>query len=607
VTAILLLGPGGRATAERLLRALPGAVLHGFAPRVPDAAVGFADTGAHLRDLFAAGEPIVGLCAAGILIRALAPSLADKQAEPPVVAVAEDGSVAVPLLGGHHGANALARAIAAALGGSAAVTTAGDLRLGLALDEPPAGFRLADAAAAKPVAAALLAGEPVQLAIEAAAEDCGWLAGLATSDAAAPLAIRVTDRATPPDGNALVYHPATLALGVGCERGADPAEVEALAGAALAEAGLAAESVACVVSLALKAAEPAIHALAHSLGVPARFFTAERLLAETPRLANPSDLVFRETGCHGVAEGAALAAVGPAGTLLLPKRRSRRATVAIARAPRLIDPATVGRARGRLAIVGLGPGDAGGRTAAAEAALRRATDLVGYRLYLDLLGPLAAGKTLHPYPLGEEEGRVAAALALAAAGRSVALVSSGDAGIYAMSSLVFELIERHGDADWQRIEIEGLPGVSAMQVAAARVGAPLGHDFCAISLSDLLTPWPVIAARLAAAAEGDFVVALYNPVSQRRRHQLVAARDILLRRRPGATPVVIARNLGRPGEAIQLTTLAALDPAAVDMLSLVLVGSSATRVVARPDGGAWVYTPRGYERKTAPAAEGGGS
>ena len=595
MTAILLLGPGGRAIADRLLQALPDAKLHGFAPRVSEAAIGFSDVGAHVRELFAAGEPIVGLCAAGILIRALAPLLADKAAEPPVVAVAEDGSVAVPLLGGHRGANQLARRIAAALGGSAAVTTAGDLRLGLALDEPPAGFRLGNPSV-KAVAAALLAGEPVRLVIEAAAEDCGWLAGLPTTDASAPT-IRVTDRATSSKARILVYHPATLALGVGCERGADPAELEALARAGLAERGLAAASVACVASLALKAAEPAVHALARALGVPARFFTAERLLAETPRLAYPSETVFRETGCHGVAEGAALAAAGAEGYLLLPKRLSRRATVAIARSPRLIDPATVGRARGRLAIVGLGPGNAGGRTADAEASLRQAEDIVGYRLYLDLLGPLAAGKALHPYALGEEEARVAAALALAAAGRSVALVSSGDAGIYAMASLVFELIEREGDADWQRVEIVGLPGISAMQAAAARVGAPLGHDFCAISLSDLLTPWPVIAARLEAAAAGDFVVALYNPVSQRRRHQLGAARDILLGRRPPGTPVVVARNLGRPGETVSLTTLAALDPAAVDMLSLVLIGSSTTRVVARPDGGAWVYTPRGYERK----------
>ncbi len=187
----------------------------------------------------------------------------------------------------------------------------------------------------------------------------------------------------------------------------------------------------------------------------------------------------------------------------------------------------------------------------------------------------------------------------------MALISSGDAGIYAMATLVFELIERGGRADWARIEIEGVPGVSAMQAAAARAGAPLGHDFCAISLSDLLTPWSAIERRLKAAAEADFVVALYNPVSLRRRHQLAAARAILLQARPPETPVVLGRNLGRPEESLRVTTLAALDPEAVDMLTVVLIGASTTRRVARPDGGDWVYTPRGYAGKNAEKGEEG--
>jgi cobalt-precorrin 5A hydrolase/precorrin-3B C17-methyltransferase len=602
VTAVLLLGEGGRPVAERIVRALPGATLHGYAPRVAEAAVRFEEVAAHLRQLFASGEAIVGLCAAGILIRALAPLLADKRSEPPVVAVAEDGSAAVPLLGGHHGANDLARSVAVALGGVAAITTAGDLRLGLALDAPPPGFRLADAAAVKPAAAALLAGAPAELAIEAAGEACGWLAerlaGRAAEPARPPVLLRVSDRAA--SSGILTYHPATLALGVGCERGVEPAALRDLLDSCLAETGWARGSIACVASIALKAAEPAIHALAEHLGVPARFFDAAALAAERPRLATPSERVFAETGCWGVAEGAALAAAGPAAALVVPKRRGARATLAIARGPRPIDPAAVGRPRGTLAIVGLGPGDAAGRTAAAAAALREAEDIVGYRLYLDLLGPPAPGQRLHGYGLGEESARVAAALDLAAGGRRVALVGSGDAGIYAMASLVFELVERSGNPGWARVAITGVPGVSAMQVAAARAGAPLGHDFCAVSLSDLLTPWPVIVARLEAAAAGDFVVALYNPVSQRRRHQLADARDILLRRRPPATPVVIARNLGRDGEAVAITTLAALDPERVDMLSVVLVGSSATRLLARPEGGAWVYTPRGYAAKELP-------
>jgi cobalt-precorrin 5A hydrolase/precorrin-3B C17-methyltransferase len=612
--AVVALGPGGLALAQRLVAELPDATLHGYAPRIADAAVRFDDVASHLGGLFADGQPIVALCAAGIVIRSLAPLLRDKRTEPAVVAVAEDGSVAVPLLGGHHGANALARQVAAIVGGVAAITTAGDVRLGLALDDPPPGWRIANPAAAKIVTAALLAGERVDLEIGFAEADCGWLRAAGNTapggstgrarpgpDPGSTMSMVVTDRVQSSGDRTLILHPATLAVGIGCERGASADEVCALVMQCLAQADLSHLAVAGIFSIALKAAEPAIHAVAQELGVPARFFPAEVLLAETPRLSERSDVVFRETGCWGVAEGAALAAAGPQAALALAKQRSARATCAIARSPRIIDATSCGRPRGRLAVVGIGPGHAGGRTAEAEAAVRASTDLVGYRLYLDLLGPLAASKTLHAFDLGQEEARVRAALALAAEGRSVALISSGDAGIYAMASLVFEVIERGANADWARVEIVGIPGVSAMQVAAARLGAPLGHDFCAISLSDLLTPWPVIEQRLSAAAAGDFVVALYNPVSQRRRTQLIAARDILLKLRAPDTPAAIARNLGRDGEALHLTTLAALDPAAVDMLSIVLIGSSTTRRIKRPDGGEWLYTPRGYDSKSEAA------
>ena len=596
---ILLLTSNALGVAHRIREALGGAELFGYAPRVEAVDVTFSDLEMQLAELFEGGRPIIGICAAGILIRQLAPLLSDKRIEPPVIAVAEDGGSVVPLLGGHHGANELARRIAAALGGHAAVTTAGDLRFGIGIDEPPAGWRLGNPEMAKRVMAGLLAGEPVRLEIDTARDDADWLKRL-PFDARGQLAIRATTKVETPRGDTLLVHPATLALGIGCDRGAPPEEAVALARQTLASAGLAPQSVACVVSIALKAGEPAVHAVASALGVLARFFPAERLEAETPRLANPSEVVFKETGCHGVAEGAALAAVGEMGRLLAPKRKTARVTCAIAEAPRLIDPLKVGRGRGRLAIVGIGPGSAEGRTMGAEAALRDAEEVVGYGLYLDLVAPLIAGKTRHDFPLGEETERVRKALDLATEGRHVALVSSGDAGIYAMGALVFELIESGANPDWARIEILGLPGVSAMQAAASLAGAPLGHDFCAISLSDLLTPWEVIERRLKAAAAGDFVVALYNPVSQRRRDQLVKARGLLLEGRPGATPVVLARNLGREGERVTVTSLEALTPDQVDMLTVVLVGSSQSRIVVRPDGGHWVYTPRGYAAKRAP-------
>ncbi|HEY0834297.1 MAG TPA: precorrin-3B C(17)-methyltransferase, partial [Azospirillum sp.] len=354
-----------------------------------------------------------------------------------------------------------------------------------------------------------------------------------------------------------------------------------------------------VASLDLKADEPAVHAAAAALHAPARFFDAARLEQEAPRLATPSDTVFREVGCHGVAEGAALAAAGPDAQLVVVKRRSKRATCAVALAPSPIDPAQAGRPRGRLSIVGIGPGKPGWRTPEADQWLSAATDLVGYHLYLDLLGPMAAGKRRHGYELGAETERCRIALTLAAEGRDVALVSSGDAGIYAMATLVFELIEREGAAHdaWKRVDVAVTPGISALQAAAARVGAPLGHDFCTISLSDLLTPWEVIARRIRAAAEGDFVIAVYNPVSQRRTTQLGELRRVLLEHRPADTPVVLARNLGREGETARVITLGALSADQVDMLTLVLIGSRETRRVPRGDGGAWVYTPRGYAAK----------
>ncbi len=608
--ALVVLGPDGLALAETLKPLLPGAEIHGLQGRVDVAGgadVAFADVAAHVRGLFAGSRPFVGVCAAGILIRAVSGVLADKREEPAVVAVASDGSAIVPLLGGHRGANRLAQAIAEATGGHAAVTTAGDVALGLALDEPPPGWRLHNPEAAKAITRALLAGDPVRLSLEAG--DADWItdSGAVFADDA-PVAVRVTDKAvalsdTGPGGD-LILHSPVLALGVGCERGADAGELIALVEKTLADAGLAAGAVACVASLDLKADETAVHALAAHLSVSARFFAAEALEAEAPRLANPSEIVFAEVGCHGVSEGAALAVAGKDGALIVDKRKSRSTTCAIARAPAAIDPETVGQARGRLSVVGIGPGKNAWRTPEATQALRGASDVVGYGLYLDLIEDLIKDKNLHSSALGAEEDRARQALDLAAAGAQVALVSSGDAGIYALASLVFELLDREGRPGlnrpaWNRVEVSVTPGISAMQAAAARIGAPLSHDFCAISLSDLLTPLDDIRRRLQAAAAGDFVVALYNPVSKRRKKQLVMAREILLSARPPQTPVVLARNLGRDGEAVTVVTLNDLEPGMVDMLTLVLIGSSNTQVMDTTNGPR-VFTPRGYAKKMEP-------
>ncbi|MGO4724464.1 MULTISPECIES: precorrin-3B C(17)-methyltransferase [unclassified Inquilinus] len=593
MTALITLTAGGLEIARRLKPLLPDAAIHAPSCRVTGADVAFDKLADHLRTLFQAGEPIIGLCAAGALIRILAPLLSDKRTEPPVLAVAEDGSAVVPLLGGHHGANDLARQVAQALGISPAITTAGDLRFGVALDDPPAGWRLSETSDYKSFVADLLAGETVRIE-----DGLTWLAGAGLPlNPTARKGIVADIRALPADPDRLVFHPAVLAVGVGCERGAEAAEIEALIRDTLAEAGLALGAVAALVSVDLKADEAGLQAAAQALGLPLRVFDPATLEAETPRLANPSEVVFREIGCHGVAEAAALAAAGPGGRLIVEKHKSRRATCAVAEAPDILDPDRIGRRRGTLALIGMGPGRADWRAPEADRLIARATDLVGYSLYIDLLGPAAAGKARHDYKLGEEELRVRAALDLAAEGRDVALICSGDAGIYAMGSLLWELVERGGRPDWRRVEITTVPGISAMQAAAARIGAPLGHDFCTISLSDLMTPWPAIEKRIAAAGQGDFVVAFYNPVSQRRRSQLARAREILLAHRPAATPVVLGRNLGREGETLTVTTLGELTVDMVDMLTLVLVGSSESRALLLGDGTPRVYTPRGYGDK----------
>ena len=595
---LLVLNEAGLPTARRLEATLPGAAIHGLAGRIREADTLFNETLDHIRLLFAAGHPIIGICASGILIRALAPVLSDKRSEPPVLALSEDGKSVVPLLGGHRGANDLAREISGILEGHAAITTAGDSAFGIALDAPPQGLVLANPEDAKPVMAEILSGASVWIEGES-----DWLssAGFPVADDAA-ISLTVTERADEGSPTRLVYHPQTHVVGVGCARGCDPQELIDLVESQIAANGIARGAISCVTSIDLKADETAMTALSDHLGVPFRVFDAATLEAETPRLKNPSNVVFEEVGCHGVSEGAALAAVGPDGELVVAKQKTANATCAIARAPSPVDPTSVGRARGHLSVIGIGPGADEWRTPQATRLLSQAEDVVGYSLYLDIVSTHIKGKTHHNFPLGAEEDRVRFALEEAGKGKNVALISSGDAGIYAMGALVYELLDRDeangGVSDAaRRISVTNAPGISALQAASARIGAPLGHDFCAISLSDLLTPWEAIEKRLHAAAAGDFVVAFYNPVSKRRRSQLAAAREILLKHRPETTPVVLGVNLGRPEETVRVTTLGKLTVDEVDMLTTVLVGSSNSKAVMRGDGKPFVYTPRGYAKR----------
>ncbi len=251
---------------------------------------------------------------------------------------------------------------------------------------------------------------------------------------------------------------------------------------------------------------------------------------------------------------------------------------------------------GRLTVVGLGPGRSDWRTPAVTARLAEATDLVGYKPYLAMVDPSNSG-CRHASGNRVEADRARHALDLAEAGGDVVVVSSGDPGVFAMATAVLEQLDQHPDR-WRNVAVDIQPGITAAQAVASRVGAPLGHDFCVISLSDVLKPWGIIEQRLDAVASADLVIAIYNPRSRHRPHQFAQAMAIIARHRTLATPVVVGRHVGRDAEAITVTDLASLDPDSIDMSTIVVIGSTTTRVLDRP-AGSQVYTPRTYNHTSS--------
>ncbi len=557
--AIFILGPSALPIAQKIKSSV-GGLIHG--PEGLDSVDVTFDKATHaIAREFNLGQSIIGVCATGILIRAITLHLRSKHAEPPVVAVAENGSAVVPLLGGHHGGNRLAREIAGALNSTAAITTASDVIFGGSFDEPPEGYALGNPEHMKAATAAKLRGEQVDV-IETIQD------------------VRGTEQQ-------IVIHPEVLTVGLGCERGTEPQEVRNLVTSTLAAHNLSRLAVSTFASIDVKEDEPAIADLFNVV-----FFSAEELKSFGAQVPNPSEHVADAVGTPSVAEAAALAAAGPGGELIVAKTKSKRATIAIARAPAPLTKRP-GKQRGCIAVVGIGPGNRMLRSEEVKFQLALSTDWVGYSLYLDLVNDLHTDQIRHDFPLGEEEARCRKAIELAKEGKRVALVCSGDAAIYAMAALVYELIDREPC----RIAVEVHPGISAFQMASAKAGALIGHDFCCISLSDLLTPWETIERRITAAAQGDFVIAFYNPRSLRRTDQIVKAFDILRPHRNPDTPVILASNLGRPKEKVRILRFDEFNAEEVDMLTVVLVGSSQSKAFKRGDGRTYAYTPRGYARK----------
>ena len=471
--AVIILGEKSIAIARQIQTIIPDAVIYGLASRTQTADRQYDKFSETVSELFSQGHPIIGICAAGILIRSLAPLLSDKRAEPPVIAIAEDGSAVVPLLGGLNGANDLARAIAKELQVQAAITTTGDLRFQTALLAPPVGYRLLnDDEQAKTFLADLLAGKSVQLIGDAAP----WL-----SASNLPFANHATHK---------------------IEVISNKIELEAIASK----------------------------------------LSSTYLIYQTEQTQDQ-------------------------------------------------------RITGNLSIIGTGPGAAKWMSPEVKAILEDATDFVGYKTYINLVKEFTKGKTIHASDNRVELDRARLALNLATEGKSVVIVSSGDPGIYGMAAAVFEVLDHESDPKWNQIDIHVAPGISAAQAAAAAIGAPIGHDFCTISLSDILKPWEVIEQRLAAAVQADFAIAIYNPISSQRKWQLPAAKEILLKWRSPDTPVILGHKMGRKGENVRVITLAELVPDLADMQTVIIVGSSKTKTLAWGDR-LRVYTPRTYNYNT---------
>ncbi len=570
----------------------------------------------HLHHLWPSHRGFIFALATGATVRLIAPLLQNKVTDPAIVVVYASDKIVISLCGGHQGgADQLTRLVATQLDATPIITGgAKNLELtGVDILGNPFGWTRGEGNWTG-VSAAIARQGSIQVIQETGSmlwqqhlpPDHPYEFGFTEADhPQARIWISPSQRQFGPDSIPKVqWHPRVLWVGVGCERGSSRQLIEQAIAQTCQRNHLAEGAIAGIATLDLKADETGLLELCEARQWPLRCFPAETL-RDFP-VPTPSEIVQAEVGTPSVAEAAALAAVqaftahhgsllSPSATpfdptLLVKKQIHRRpdqpgaVTVAIA-----LSPLEYTGRIGQLSLVGTGPGALNQITPAAKGAIVAADVVIGYGLYIDLIRPLLRpGQIVEALPITKERERAERAIALAQWGLTVAVISSGDSGIYGMAGLVMESLAQQG-WDGQVPGVQVFPGITALQAAAARVGTPLMHDFCAISLSDLLTPWSVIEQRLQAAASGDFIVAFYNPKSKTRVTQLETAQQILLQHRPGSTPVALVRSAYRAEEQVTVTTLADLHSAPVDMLTIVLIGNRSTQNHQN-----WLITPRGY-------------
>ena len=573
----------------------------------------------HIANLWNNHQAFVFCLATGAVVRLISGLLKNKSTDPAVVVVDETGKFVISLCGGHQGgADKLAKLIALQLGATAVLTGASN-GLGLpAVDMlgVPFGWCRGEGDW-NAVSAAAAKGEDVEVIQEVGSTL--WQNHLPklhpfkfqeSPTTKAKIFITYKKYSPPispsPHLPIITWHPRVLWVGIGCERGTSKQVIADAIAKVFQQNQFSLSAIAGIATINIKADEVGLLELCRERNLPFKTFPSEIL--RTVTVPNPSQVVEKEVGTPSVAEAAAIVAANQT-SLQIPKQIYRSpiqnhatcfnggnlrnavaqkgaVTVAVAAS----EKEYIGRI-GKLLLVGTGPGNLDQMTPAAQTAVASADAVIGYSVYIDLIAPiLQKHQIIEALPITKERDRATRAIELARWGLSVAVISSGDCGIYGMAGLVMEDLQASG-WDGKSPSVEVFPGVSAFQSAAARVGTPLMHDFCAVSLSDLLTPWEVIVKRLEAAAAADFVTALYNPKSKTRTTQLVEAREIFLKHRNPDTPVAVVRSVYREDEQITLTTLEKLLDAPVDMLTTVLIGNQSTRSY-----GEWMITPRGYRK-----------
>ena len=580
-TAIFFITDNGFALAKKLNSLYPDAKAFKFKP----------DT---LSKFWGKHKSFIFIMASGIVVRTIAPLIKDKQTDPAVVVLDEKGRFAVSLLSGHlGGANKLADEIADFLGGEAVITTASDINDLPAIDLwakerdlvienwdalPHAATRFLNTGKLKVYSNIDISMPSEFLQIKNPAD----------AD------VLITNKIHP--FTRLYLRPKNLIIGIGCNRGTSGSEIEGAVKDTLNKNNLSFLSVCAIGTIDIKGKEPGLIAFAKKYNLRINAFTTDEL--NTVKGISKSDAAFKATGANAVAEPAALLGA-KTDRLLVKKQKKGNVTVAAAIKAVTSNELIVtskdtelnknnSLPKRRLYIVGTGPGSVEHITPYAQKAIRNSDVIVGYGTYLELIKELIKDKEIISTGMTQEIDRCKKAVELAMSGRTVSVISGGDPGIYAMAGLVFEILKNKQSS----VFVEVIPGISALNACAAKLGAPLMHDFASISLSDRLTPWELIDKRLNAAAKADFVIILYNPKSKGRTEHIDGARKIILKCRKPETPVGIVKGAMRENERVIITDLKNMLLHDIDMQTTVIIGNSQTFV--------WdnrMITPRGYENK----------